>query len=215
MSTKKAVLVTFLWFSGFIIYALSNEVHLLELNGLGDYLAGVSAPMAFFWLYLAYTQQSNELRLQREQLTLQKDEIKQLANESRIQSFYKKMEFEEGSLDLLSNELCKNLINTQYSDNEQLKQRKLEQLKKSYNQGDHLAYWNVLQATLARNEDKKSIKELYYYADSSIGSMMAEQYIFRVNLLVEESLKLGVESVIKNRYSVKLCRSLEVRAPKI
>ncbi|MDD3847321.1 MAG: hypothetical protein PHC90_13310 [Syntrophorhabdaceae bacterium] len=42
---------------------------------LGDYLAGIASTIAFIWLIAAYLQQGNELRLQREELALQRISI--------------------------------------------------------------------------------------------------------------------------------------------
>ncbi len=33
----------------------------IELNALGDFLAGIFAPVAFFWLILGYVQQGKRL----------------------------------------------------------------------------------------------------------------------------------------------------------
>ena len=41
-----------------------------RLNELGDFLAGFFTPLAFGWLVYGYLQQSKELRLQREELSL-------------------------------------------------------------------------------------------------------------------------------------------------
>lgn len=90
MTNIHGMIITIVWFGVFIVYALTKNISALELNSLGDFLAGVCAPMAFFWLILTYRQQGNELKLQRKQLELQKKEIKDLARESRVQSFYKK-----------------------------------------------------------------------------------------------------------------------------
>ena len=46
-----------------------------NLNELGDFLAGVFTPLAFGWLVYGYLLQSNELRLQREELTLARKQL--------------------------------------------------------------------------------------------------------------------------------------------
>lgn len=51
----------------------------LSLNELGDSLAGLFAPLAFFWLVLGYFQQGTELRLNSEALRLQVEELRQTA----------------------------------------------------------------------------------------------------------------------------------------
>ncbi len=56
-----------LYLSFIIIYSIafkntSGEIVLLASNELGDFLAGVFAPLAFLFLYLGYKQQGEELR---------------------------------------------------------------------------------------------------------------------------------------------------------
>ena len=46
-----------------------------NLNELGDFLAGVFTPLAFFWLVYGYLLQSKELRLQREELALTRKQL--------------------------------------------------------------------------------------------------------------------------------------------
>ena len=46
-----------------------------SLNELGDFLAGFFTPLAFGWLVYGYLLQSKELRLQREELTLTRDQL--------------------------------------------------------------------------------------------------------------------------------------------
>ncbi|MDH1068476.1 hypothetical protein N5B96_03045 [Acinetobacter johnsonii] len=46
-----------------------------ELNAVGDFLAGVFAPLAFFWLVRGYYQQGEELRQNTQALKMQSDEL--------------------------------------------------------------------------------------------------------------------------------------------
>lgn len=48
----------------------------LELNALGDFLAGIFAPLAFLWLFVATMVQSQELQAQRQELNLTRQEFK-------------------------------------------------------------------------------------------------------------------------------------------
>jgi len=52
----------------------------------GDFLAGVSAPIAFLWLVLGYFQQSEELRLSTQALRLQADELKNSVKQQTAQA---------------------------------------------------------------------------------------------------------------------------------
>jgi hypothetical protein len=56
------------------------------LSDSANFLAGFFAPLAFFWLVLTYFLQSLELRMQREQLDLQRIEQKRLADEASKQA---------------------------------------------------------------------------------------------------------------------------------
>lgn len=53
---------------------LNAAIERPKLNSLGDFLAGVFAPIAFVWLAVTVLIQSNELRSQREELQLSREE---------------------------------------------------------------------------------------------------------------------------------------------
>lgn len=70
----------------FNAYSLPNQ----ELNSLGDFLAGVFAPVAFFWLILGYIQQGKQLdqntkalEQQERALQLQIDEMKESVKQQK------------------------------------------------------------------------------------------------------------------------------------
>lgn len=48
----------------------------LRLNELGDFLGGVSSPLAFLWLVLGFFQQGREIRLSNRALHLQAEEMR-------------------------------------------------------------------------------------------------------------------------------------------
>ncbi len=75
---KWAILGTLIWFGAAIILACfkSGSIASLKLNEIGDFMAGVFAPPAFFWLICGYFMQSRELRLQAEEIVLTRDELK-------------------------------------------------------------------------------------------------------------------------------------------
>ncbi|MDT9641295.1 MULTISPECIES: hypothetical protein [Pseudomonas] len=60
----------------FLVYLKRDSLHTLELNAIGDFLAGVFGPVAFLWLVLGYMQQGRELKLSSEALQLQAMELK-------------------------------------------------------------------------------------------------------------------------------------------
>ncbi|WP_239804614.1 hypothetical protein [Croceicoccus hydrothermalis] len=55
----------------------------LKLNELGDFLGGVSSPLAFLWLVLGFFQQSREIRLSGKALQLQAREMRRSVDEHR------------------------------------------------------------------------------------------------------------------------------------
>jgi hypothetical protein len=63
-------LVVYLWVQG------QNPAD-LALNELGDFLGGVSSPLAFLWLVLGFFQQSREIRLSSQALHLQASEMRE------------------------------------------------------------------------------------------------------------------------------------------
>lgn len=56
----------------------------LELNELGDFLAGAFGPIAFLWLVLGFLQQGRELRLSTDALQLQAAELKHSVEQQSI-----------------------------------------------------------------------------------------------------------------------------------
>ena len=58
------------------VWMLATQNHPDELNEWGDFIAGFSAPLAFFWLVLGYMQQGDELRHSTKALQLQAEELK-------------------------------------------------------------------------------------------------------------------------------------------
>ncbi|MBW8127523.1 MULTISPECIES: hypothetical protein [Pseudomonas] len=60
----------------FLVYLKRDSLQTLELNAIGDFLAGVFGPVAFLWLVLGYMQQGRELQLSSRALQSQADELK-------------------------------------------------------------------------------------------------------------------------------------------
>lgn len=72
------ILVTITWLLGLVVffYFRFQELLILSPNEWGDFVAGVTAPLAFMWLVIGYFQQGRELVLNREALILQAQELK-------------------------------------------------------------------------------------------------------------------------------------------
>ena len=107
------VIATLIWFLGIYVFSQSNSYNLpATLNELGDFLAGIFAPIAFFWLILGYIQQGKQLdqntkalEQQEKALQLQIDEMKEgvkqqkeiaLINEKTLQASFEKVRPEIG-----------------------------------------------------------------------------------------------------------------------
>lgn len=84
--------VTIVWFLSIYIFCVSNEFSFSskDLNSLGDFLAGIFAPVAFFWLILGYVQQGKQLEQntqaleqQEQALQLQIEEMRESVKEQR------------------------------------------------------------------------------------------------------------------------------------
>ncbi len=77
--------LSFLYVAGVTIYLIlqgQNPAD-LRLNELGDFLGGVSSPLAFLWLVLGFFQQSREIRLSNKALHLQAREMRRSVDEHR------------------------------------------------------------------------------------------------------------------------------------
>ena len=77
--------LTALYVVGLVIYLAvqgQNPAD-LRLNELGDFLGGVSSPLAFLWLGLGFFQQSREIRLSNKALHLQAREMRRSVDEHR------------------------------------------------------------------------------------------------------------------------------------
>lgn len=73
------------WLAGILLFVALrwDKMVSMEPNALGDFLAGVFAPLAFLWLVLGFTQQGVELRNNGKALLLQGEELKNSVAEQR------------------------------------------------------------------------------------------------------------------------------------
>ncbi|MGI8944193.1 MAG: hypothetical protein ACR2FJ_08210 [Qipengyuania sp.] len=77
--------LTALYLAALVVYLLvqgQNPAD-LALHELGDFLGGVSSPLAFLWLVLGFFQQSREIRLSGRALKLQAREMRRSVDEHR------------------------------------------------------------------------------------------------------------------------------------
>ncbi len=82
---RTGLALTALYLVGLVVYLAvqgQNPAE-LRLNELGDFLGGVSSPLAFLWLVLGFFQQSREIRLSGKALHLQATEMRRSVDEHR------------------------------------------------------------------------------------------------------------------------------------
>lgn len=69
------IAVTVIWLLIIFFWGISNEILSKPLNEMGDYLAGMVAPIAFLWFILGYYQQSYEIGKNTEALSKQENAL--------------------------------------------------------------------------------------------------------------------------------------------
>lgn len=102
--------ITILWICFIVwLWCYSGIDRPTELNGIGDFLAGVFAPLAFFWLVRGFYQQgkgleqnsialnlqAQELQASTEALNLQVQEMKASVEQQKQMAEYQRLEIEE------------------------------------------------------------------------------------------------------------------------
>ncbi len=82
---RVGMILSALYVAGLVVYLFvqgQNPAD-LRLNELGDFLGGVSSPLAFLWLVLGFFQQGREIRLSNKALQLQAREMRRGVDEHR------------------------------------------------------------------------------------------------------------------------------------
>lgn len=85
ISFKIGLLVTSVYFTGISIWAIIDGFLEISLNEKGDFLAGVLAPLAFFWFILAYLLQRKELSENTTALENQEIQLRETKEQFRLQ----------------------------------------------------------------------------------------------------------------------------------
>ncbi len=80
-TTFTVMLVTFFVV---LLYIRRGELSGLELNEIGDFLAGFAAPLAFIWLIAGYVQQGLELEQNTAALKSQQQELKEQVEATKV-----------------------------------------------------------------------------------------------------------------------------------
>lgn len=106
---KGAAAFTTGWLAFAVVFAIIDRYSATDemaLNSWGDFVAGVSAPIAFIWLVVAVALQSIELREQRKELALTRSEFKssRLVMKAQADEAKRQAEFIKQQTDLLVSE---------------------------------------------------------------------------------------------------------------
>lgn len=75
-----AIYAYFIWF---LVNSRISLLKTMDLNNLGDFLAGVFGPIAILWLVLGFFQQGYELRQNNKALKLQAEELKNSVDQQK------------------------------------------------------------------------------------------------------------------------------------
>lgn len=83
--TRIGISITLFYLAAVAVLGWSNweSFFTMELNAIGDFLAGVVGPLALLWLILGYFQQGQELRHSAAALRLQAEELKASVEQQR------------------------------------------------------------------------------------------------------------------------------------
>ena len=65
-----------------VFFSKADDISTMPLNAWGDFLAGVSAPLALLWLVIGYFQHGEELRLNTRALEAQQEELRRQVEET-------------------------------------------------------------------------------------------------------------------------------------
>lgn len=85
-------LLSLAWVAVMTAIASCRGLWSLAPNEIGDFFAGIAAPVAFLWLILGYWLQRDELRMNRKELRAQNEETSRLADAASQQVFLAKQE---------------------------------------------------------------------------------------------------------------------------
>ena len=101
--------ISVIYISLSVVFAVArwDDFKTLTPNELGDFLAGVFAPLAFLWLVLGFFQQGDELRQSSDALWLQGQELQNSGEQQRdlVNVTREQLAFERERLDHEANEL--------------------------------------------------------------------------------------------------------------
>ena len=124
-SFKFAIVVTVIWLIGvFTIYLMGWLEYPTSFNELGDFLAGIFSPVAFFWLIYGYFQQGKQLEQNTKALKQQKWALNN--QEKNMKNRFKPdIEFEQCIIQLVDNQsklkFTFNVLNNRVGDARKIK----------------------------------------------------------------------------------------------
>ncbi|WP_430395491.1 hypothetical protein [Ferrovibrio sp.] len=172
----------------------------LKPNELGDFFAGLSAPLAFLWLVLGYMQQGEEIKETRVEIKRQADSIAANESHARRDTFFKFAELITEQLMSLAFTMA--LSKTNRDNKERWMAAALS---------DRNIPFNLMLDVL---HDRRKTEDWINRVGSWNASTMANRYKDRYEVLAKEAEKCDPDKVIRSAYNdssmgqlyVALCR---------
>ncbi len=201
---KGGVIASIFWLTVGLGYAWGffgwSNFWCLKPNELGDFFAGLSAPLAFLWLVLGYMQQGEEIKETRVEIKRQADSIAANEMHARRDTFFKFAELVREQLMSLAFTMA--LSKTSRDHKERWMSAALS---------DRNVPFDLMLDTL---HDQATALNWISRVGSWEASSMAARYKDRYEVLVKEAEKCDPDKVIRSAYNdssmgqlyVALCR---------
>lgn len=212
-SLSIGIIVTATWIAIIVfIFLYADLKHPESLNEFGDFLAGVFAPIAFFWLILGYMQQGKQLEQntkaleqQERALQLQIDEMREGIKQQKEIATIQKQQFDamnHAAMPSLIIDSCN--CETYIASNEKISTLKI--MLKIYNRGvgEALDIRAEIKNTNFPVISKLKVEEVTLetiYLSSDISDLSIDLSFFTIPLILIYKNKFDVE--IRENYLVK------------
>jgi hypothetical protein len=173
------IAVGFLWLN-------LNSKAALELNEVGDYLAGAFSPLAFLWLVVGYFMQSKELNFTREELKLTR-----LAYEANLDEVKKSVQLTKDAFDFNKKIQIRN-----YKESHEINQPKVIKARLSYHSSKHdPEYVNI--------EDFYQINLYFYNQGKEAKNVSIVSELQKVCLIKQTEIKEGDNNFLLDYLDMK------------
>ncbi|MEO1701658.1 MAG: hypothetical protein AAFR71_06345 [Pseudomonadota bacterium] len=174
-------IIVFLYYQNFEEELLSSLLG-MRWNEIGDALAGIFAPLAFFWLVIAVFVQSSELKAQREELSLTREEMSlaRVIKEEEVKEARQTADFIGKQTDILHREEIKNAFKFHDEQLEDLIELALIYMKRTK--------YVAIGMRFSQNADDNEITKLFDYEKMSSSEIAMSNFLY-TRLFVADYLK--------------------------